>query len=262
MAKLTNVKYPSEIVEIGGVTYRKVNRAAKAGDIVKITSSRFTDVESGSFYSIVDGDTYGSPGIMSIVDDGGIFRWGRLSDGKDWEVYEKVTEPSAQPKRLTVGDYAKVTSDVTVGGIKRSEVKIGEIRKIVDVDRSNIPFKAEQLDGKDFEWFREDALVRATEAEVEAARKEAAKKEAEQIAEEAKWAKIGRKVNEFKRGDLVRVLRTMGASSLRKGQIVEVAVPDGTTEPEVFVGNGGTRYAGVELIIPVEQRFDLQKEAA
>ncbi|MEK4360862.1 hypothetical protein NYE48_28035 [Paenibacillus sp. FSL M7-1455] len=254
MAKL-NVVIPAVEVEVNGQKYRKVEREAKTGDIVKITDFIVPDfIEDGGFYEVVRIDSCGYPQIFDEDGD-------ECYLCKDaYEVYEKVAEPATpQYRKVMKEEYEEATKpkpNVSVG----DKVRIiryqcnwteGTIVTITEPDVGGV--------GKTARAVSEDGRIFLTDYD---SFELLSAEELAQIAEEAKWAKIGRKVNEFKRGDLVRVLRTMGASSLRKGQIVEVAVPDGTTEPEVFVGNGGTRYAGVELIIPVEQRFDLQKEAA
>jgi transcription antitermination factor NusG len=81
---------------------------------------------------------------------------------------------------------------------------------------------------------------------------------AEELAQtkaEQKWAKIGRKPGEFKKGDIVRVVECTGAHEI--GEIVELA-EDGASE---YLGNDGVVYVGepeqFELIAPVESRVDV-----
>ncbi|MGF7045736.1 uncharacterized protein YodC (DUF2158 family) [Paenibacillus sp. DS2015] len=73
-----------------------------------------------------------------------------------------------KPERLKVGEYAKVISNGT-----RGFIKLGDIRKIAVDDGTMSPYKADKLDGRDFDWFREEALVRATDAEVASAKQAA-----------------------------------------------------------------------------------------
>lgn len=146
MAKL-NVVIPAADVEVIGkdgarTKYRKVERKAQEGDIVRITSGGYASVEWGAFYPIEDGAKYSNPGVVSIVDDDGDFRWGPLSNGKDWDVYEKVTEPAASiPDEVAFegtkyrrvvrsaeeGDVIKITEladeddAITMGGLYRVE---------------------------------------------------------------------------------------------------------------------------------------------
>jgi hypothetical protein len=75
--------------------------------------------------------------------------------------------------------------------------------------------------------------------------------------EEIRWAKIGRKPGEFKKGDIVRLLEDSGAHEA--GTLVEVH-DNGNykADDSVWVGE----FDWYELVVPVEQRFDLAAEAA
>ena len=66
-----------------------------------------------------------------------------------------------------------------------------------------------------------------------------------------KWAKIGRKPNEFKVGDIVRI--TQYQCGAEKGKFVEVneVLPEGS----ISYGYVADTHA-IELIVPVETRFD------
>lgn len=67
-------------------------------------------------------------------------------------------------------------------------------------------------------------------------------------AETAKWAKIGRKVGELKRGDIVRIMNHIGARGFSNGQITEVTENSTTSRARV-----GSRWSvTAELIAPVE----------
>lgn len=75
-------------------------------------------------------------------------------------------------------------------------------------------------------------------------------------AEEAKWAKIGRKVNEFKKGDVVRVFDNM-AISVPIGSLATITHDQITNRPQaeaVSARNGDLRsfWLGVEIVAPVE----------
>ena len=83
-----------------------------------------------------------------------------------------------------------------------------------------------------------------------------AKAQAEKATLEAKWAKIGRKPNEFKEGDIVRVTDRLGAMGLYVGFITEIAAIGPGPHPLVIGTNEIHYYAEVELITPVESRFD------
>jgi hypothetical protein len=75
-----------------------------------------------------------------------------------------------KPSRLKVGDYAKVVSN------EDGKIAVNTIVKVTADDKSSIPFKAELLDGSDYEWFEAFELTPATDVEVdEAKRKQFAK---------------------------------------------------------------------------------------
>lgn len=397
MAKL-NVE-----IEIEGVKYRKVDRKAAVGDVLKITDNDDYDyVIEGAFYEVTRVDVAGDPHFED--EDGDDFDGGKV----EYEVYEK-NEESAQPpkpKRLTVGDYAKVVgpndndhtyeigsvikivegpedlgsrvlyvgerADGTRGNYLRSyhlqpateaeflaqvRFKVGDYVKVVDADcaksiaevgdigevtndnwgggsfGSHTIIDVKTLDGRKYGMFAY-RFVRATEAEVAAAQREAKeaidprsqfakgdkvrlisgggtlglfdyetggiytvgdpkpgntsekvqitgggqptayakpdqleKVSAEEVAEIEKWAAIGRKVGEFKRGDVVEAKRSLGSSDWIYGKVEDE--PRIQSDGELLMGlriPSGYYYAvyvkDAKLVVPVEQRFDREEKAA
>jgi ribosomal protein L19 len=151
---------------------------------------------------------------------------------------EEVAQAKAktQPK-FEVGDYARVVESDSC-----HYANIGDIVKIVEDDKSGMPYRCEDLNGEDVGWFKEHELELVTD-------------------EEARWAKIGRKPGEFKKGDIVRVLKNNPhGSEKRKGDIDEITYYDNNESFCVGEGAGWMGYEDVELIVPVEQRFDLAVE--
>lgn len=230
MAKLTNVKVLIGDIEVGGDQYRKVDREALVGDVVKITDEDVPGyVIGGGFYEVTRIDSHGDPQIAD--EDGDEFDLGCT----DFEVYEKLAvgyrevkrkanpgeririvdrwsaadpygneaeltvksrldafrvmaefggkdvivndkeyvvlepvnaEPAPQPERLKVGEYAKV--------VQSRHERYGQIVKVTKNDRvspSGFIYATETLKGESADVHAIDQLVRATEAEVEAARK-------------------------------------------------------------------------------------------
>jgi hypothetical protein len=155
----------------------------------------------------------------------------------------------AEPEPLRVGDYAKVVDTTTINGEYRSNIEVGEIMRITEVDHTSAPYSAEKLDGSDYEWFREGTLVKATDEEVAKAKR----KKAENV-EAKKWSKIGRKPNEFKEGDIVRVDLPCG-SPLKQGDLVEV-IHASSNKISVYVTEKDWAVSVTGLITPVEARFD------
>ncbi|UKS30201.1 hypothetical protein LOZ80_15170 [Paenibacillus sp. HWE-109] len=235
-------------------------KAAKAqfsvGDIVKLTSG-------GGDWPLCgfnNGETYVIHDLNPRHSKSGAFRIREIgkSSGGGYATPEQlvnVTNPADAKTEFSVGDFARV-----VGNERGHGANIGDIVKIIRDDNSGLPFKCTHADGKEIyggEWFMPSELVKLTPAEAEQERK-AAEGKAQQAALEAKWAAIGRKVGEFKVGDLVRVLDTL-SSSMEIGEITTVVNPDGTNSPEVRHKDGDTRYATVELIAPVESLFNAAK---
>ncbi|MEV2661818.1 hypothetical protein ABNC42_14835 [Paenibacillus larvae] len=159
------------------------------------------------------------------------------------ELEKKLEEAS----RLEVGDYAKIIEvdpcDFPYG------VAVGDIVQVICTDYSNLPYKCKGPT-KYERWFYAEQLERATEQEI-------------------KWAKIGRKVNEFKVGDIVRYEYKSGNSNAigRSGfsgilvevdDVQHVANSVRLLKPS-FVDDDRNTWARLEevtLIVPVENRID------
>lgn len=101
-------------------------------------------------------------------------------------------------------------------------------------------------------------VVRANEKEVTAIKEEI---EAEEVQRklEAKWSKIGRKANEYKKGDIVRIVDN-GSSKLKVGDIGTVSFADTddtlTVDTREVKTQNWVGVSKIELITPVEARFD------
>jgi hypothetical protein len=159
---------------------------------------------------------------------------------------EEVAQANAELEpKLKVGDYAKV-----IDGVNPS-VKNGDIIKIYEICKDGERVRFTDVNGnkiagcKRLEW-----LVRATDEEVEKARAEA-----QSI---AKWVSIGRKPNEFKKGDIVRVVKEgkpSHTSVYKEGDIGVIISAYGTNRP-VVDANDVPQLSCVELIAPVEARVD------
>lgn len=103
MAKLS-VVYPNVEVEVNGQKYHKVDRSAKAGDIVKITDDGAPScVVEGAFYQVKRIDSCGDPYIVD--EDGDDYDLCNM----DFEVYEKVSPEYREVKReAAVGERIKI----------------------------------------------------------------------------------------------------------------------------------------------------------
>jgi len=229
--------------------YVRIDKSeAKAGDFVKFDEAPNRYITAGKYYEICRVDDYGDPHI--VANDGG--RFDTYYAGV-FEVYRKVSvasvEAEPKPERLKVGDYAKVVTDLT------SHAKRDDIVKIIEDDKSIIPFLAEHLNGDNAGWFVEVQLVRATDEEVAEAKRKQAEEE-----ERKRWAAVGREVGAYKAGDIVAYGDRTAFENNGFGEVVSES--DGGTLRIEAVDNYGDveRYNvgpdELKLIVPVEARFD------
>ncbi|MCM3205663.1 hypothetical protein [Paenibacillus illinoisensis] len=131
MAKL-NVVIPAVEVTVDGVTYRKVDRKAQAGDIVKALKSG-VDLTEGAFYGPLYRNGVGNLGFYDDVDD---FRYSLLRNyAEQFAVYAPISEPISEqvaetkPDTITFqgAEWRKVDRDV----------RAGDAIKFTDEDRSS-----------------------------------------------------------------------------------------------------------------------------
>jgi hypothetical protein len=161
---------------------------------------------------------------------------------KEHELAPVTEEEIAQAKaelaesKFEVGDYAKVIEPGYCG-----DIEVDSIVRITKPKDDDGHYRAELLDGSDYDYFADDQLEKVTEEEFA----------------QIRWAKIGRKPGEFKKGDIVRYL---GGAPTKKGELVEVYEDtSGTTTKIKWVDDYGVcteRNDDLELVTPVEQRFD------
>ncbi|KRT88685.1 hypothetical protein [Bacillus paralicheniformis] len=214
--------------------YVRIDKSeAKAGDFVKFDEAPNEFLTAGKYYEIYRVDGCGDPQIRD--DDGDGFD---TYCADDFEVYRKVSAAEPKPERLKVGDYVKV-----VGNESGHYAEIDEIVLVKRDDKDFAPFHCEKLNGNEAGIFYEDELVRATDEEVAEAKRAAA--------ERKKWAAIGREVGEYKAGDMVQYLYD--------GEICEVVdvAEDGSVKVATQKhGNCTENQSSIELIAPVEARFD------
>ncbi|HFK1717427.1 hypothetical protein [Bacillus cereus] len=222
----------SERLQVGD--YAKVfgegSHSAKVGDIVKI----FVDDEDDQPFKCEDlqGKELRYPW----------FREHELVKATDEEVLE------AKQALLEEGDFARIIANTS-----NHRFEIGTVVKLKS--ESGTSFTAYYLDESDF-WgvYRKD-LEPLTKEETEHITREA-EEEKKAKAERAKWAAIGREVGEIKKGDIVRTVSHCG--SVNPVGTIGVAHGDSTVDScsTVALAGDSGNWSSVELIVPVEQRFD------
>jgi hypothetical protein len=139
--------------------------------------------------------------------------------------------------KFEVGDYARVVSEGRWG-----DIEAGNIVKIVAPKDDDDEYKAELLDGSDYDYFHAEQLEKVTEGEAK---------------EIARWAKIGRKPGEFKKGDFVKL--TLSDGRVYYGEIdgQNTSFSDVRYFFKDHEGDVSTELPdNLTLIAPVGQRFD------
>lgn len=243
VAAMKGEKVAEETIEFEGATYRKVDREAREGDVVTYASPSNSYVTKGKPYKVLSTDH----GLRILDEDGdklGVYNeWSRTHETVD--VYEPIEQAKYVPQE---GDIVVIT-----GNTNMSRNKVGDIGKVSDVSHVNFAVdvpqkpKAPNVNGNKHEAYE---VRKATPAEVE--KYEQAVKNAE-IAE--KWAKIGRKPNEFKKGDVVHAKRPNYEGI---GAVEDI----GSSGYGVRFSNGDYKgffsdeEGSLELVAPVESLFN------
>lgn len=227
-----NVLVPTNFVTIGGDIYTLESRKARAGERVLIVEN-FAYGKARDIVGVKSRDVNNPDyGVRTEADN-------LMRDSRYVVLTPKQAE-KPQPKRLAVGEYAKIIDDKTRSGSTNCSAKIGDIRKVVLDDGTSAPYKAEKLDGSDYEWYRAESLVRATDEEVAEAKAQL----------EAKLLR-----NQFTVGDKVRLISGGGAFPLNgydNGSVYEIAdtnyAHDKGTRIKIVGGRVTSGYATPEQL--------------
>ncbi|MEV2370556.1 hypothetical protein ABNE81_18685 [Paenibacillus larvae] len=265
--------------EINGGVFREVDGSPDVGDFIiydKAPAGSIKYLTAGKLYEVIETGYHDENYILiedddneeynAINDDFTVLKRASqaeallyLLDKRKAEVaeLEKRLEEEVS-RRLKVGDYAKIIEvdpcDSSCG------VAVGDIVQVTYTDYSDVPYRCK---GPVYErWLYAEQLERATDEEVAAA------------GQEEKWAKIGRKVNEYKVGDIVRYEynsennNAIGRSGF-SGILAEVDDTrlDSKCKTDLvhlvnppFVDNTRSntwaKIGDVALVVPVENRID------
>lgn len=167
--------------------------------------------------------------------------------------------------------YVKSDDPAEVGDIVRMndstwDVTEGNYYEVISVDEDGDPEVYDDVDyvhnifGDDYTVFKRTESVKSSDDGVITSVSTQYREQ-----ESAKWAKIGRKVGEYRAGDLVEILRTRPAAGVEAGEIAEVKEShtgglgsDGVRLTRLNPSGNHAWIAAREitLIAPVEQRFD------
>ncbi|MEK5308359.1 hypothetical protein [Bacillus sp. FSL M8-0326] len=218
--------------------FRKKHVRLKVGDYAKVVEDDGRwNVSKGDLVMVSDDDKSIRPFHCDILrgEFAGQLTWLRESDlvlATEAEVAE--AKAKLAPK-FSVGDYAKV-----VGNTHFSDIVGGAIVKITDLADEAGDLRFELVGDGDYDYAKPSSLEKVS-------------------AEEAKWAEIGRKVDEYKVGDIVAYddphwfkNKGFGKVCEDKGGLVRVVAVDRGGFNNVFY----LAKKRVTLITPVEARFD------
>jgi hypothetical protein len=147
--------------------------------------------------------------------------------------------------QFSVGDYVKLISGA--GEYLRNGFSNGDVCTVDEPVDSDGDFRIKRTENGHRGYAQPEQIVKLTAAEIaEIERKQA---------EEAKWAAIGRKVNEYKRGDLTSFI---GSEHLGFAEVASVEgdriVVKWPSKPQWNACSD--RATSHRLVVPVEQRFD------
>ncbi len=143
--------------------------------------------------------------------------------------------------------YEPTSGDIVVitGNTNSSRNEIGDIGKVGRVRLGNAEVDVIGKTEGNGNWTKFSEMRPATDEE---------KAEYERA---AKFAKLGRKPGEYKKGDIVRLNQNSGADS--EGTVVEIA----SDKARTYIGVDGDTYLSeaewFELIAPVESRVDIDE---
>ncbi|OUA56814.1 hypothetical protein [Bacillus thuringiensis] len=234
-------------------------RATEA-EVKAATATKDEPLKIGDYAKIIQ-EGHGNFGkVVKITNDnrdGQLYPYStELLDGTFGDIHSenhlvKATEAEvleAKQALLKEGDFARIIANTS-----SHRFEIGTVVKLKS--ESGTSFTAYYLDESDF-WgvYRKD-LKPLTKEETEHITREA-EEEKKAKAERAKWTAIGRKFGEIKKGDIVRTISHCG--SVNPVGTIGVAYGDSTVDScsTVALAGDSGNWSSVELIVPVEQRFD------
>lgn len=229
-----------QLITFKGGEYSLVDREARGGDVVVITEEGISDLYlKGQKYLVWEG-CYLNQSLRHSVYRGGIFNRTK----SNVLVYEKVGQALKVGDKVEVIDGRKSRYGDLVTGT------LGEITGIeLDKHYKDEPFRIESID--DYDLFPAEALRKLS---------------AEEAQKAEPFAKAGRKMDEFKEGDIVRVNGDNVRSSRNlDGDIGTIARTDESSTPFEVIVKGRDKYdfngawhsaESLELIAPVESRVD------
>ena len=232
---------PLKVGDYAKITGKVVTRSERGGHAFEIGEIvKVVDVRTALTCEKLEGDT---PSNQYVSSEDAV-------QATDAEVAE--AKAAAHTASFKVGDYAKLkTVHPGLGGFRTDEIV-----KVIDLEAGGrYEFQVFKVNSRIHGYTNASNLEKVSAEEVAKIKAEA------KLAE--KWANIGRKPNEFKKGDIVKVLIDKACRSCNMsgdiGEITVVSSRDFKVEVPARIGDGNFHGANtIELITPVEARFDLK----
>jgi hypothetical protein len=205
-----DMKYAShgayEVVTAAAPLYREVKRKANVGERIRIVAAELTGGRYANGAEFIVKETVSDNGTPHVK----VAEFTRPILDREYVVLEPLeSAPPTKPARLKVGEYAVVNEGAT-GFIKGC---VGKVTQITEDDGTNgidAPFIVSTVDGVEIGAAYIHEVRRATQAEIDAALRSAL------------WTKLGRKVDEFHVGDIVKARSTVGYIEDNGGLLVGI----------------------------------------
>ena len=225
-------------------TYRKVDTELTVGDRVKaLRSGEFRDIARGEYGEIIDTEFYkgDDPYYIVVTADDGDTDYFRPQD------LELVKGAKTKIGVMKVGQPAKI-----VKGGNWHPLNTGDIVEVLENEHPGVtqPYFVKRLTDGETAYLELAQLESVTPAEYETS--------LVQLAKDAVFAKAGRKPNEYRKGDIVRVLRDTDHPEL-VGKVEEVADHYGSLSGGNVGMKNGEIILGkdVEIVCFAEDRKDV-----
>lgn len=229
----------AEAITHNGVEYTLVNRKAQAGDVVILRDTGGDLFKVGKVYEVLED-------VLIADSDGDLFDLYRSELRRTIETVS-VYEPKAET--LKVGDYVVILSSDT---FHTSDYEEGDVAMVTRFRYDGYVFV--KSDARNEDHMHPSTLRKATDAEVAEAKESAERN--------AVFTQAGRKPNEYRKGDIVRISdKYRGYSVNKAGDIGVISRVHYFDSFQVVVGGreGAGNYHGptnVEIVTFVEERLN------
>lgn len=238
MACLENViRFRNErCIVVDNFIYQESDEKASAGDIILTSenSDYWGEVKTNSFYKVLHVDSDGGYSIIDENNDVDFLEkedvtttFKKVQGDCEGEEKQEQIQPASTPK-FKIGDKAVVIGDNNV--CDPHHVKIGTVVTVTEPQNTEGRYGALAEWQNCNVWYMENDLRPVTGADL-------------------LWAELGRRVGEYREGDIVRVIKNSSGHRVGDVGVVSKVNKDGGVIVSV---HGQTYWEVVELVAPVE----------